>query len=297
MGGSNNGSNNIPGAVFAQNMWQNFLRDKQAMAGLLIVLLFLAVGLLAPLIAPHDPLQIDLANKLLPPSLSYPLGTDHLGRCELSRLIYATRVSLSNSILVLALILLISIPVGSVSGYAGGAIDNILMRITDILLAFPSLVLSLAIAGLIGPSLAHLLIALAAVLWAGYARIIRGMVLQIKEKEFITAARASGASHFNVVTRHIMLHAMTPIIALAALEVGGIILAISGLCFLGLGAQPPTPEWGVMLNDSRPYIQSDPNLMLYPGLAIFLVVGSFNLVGEGLRKAINPQSGGRMADR
>lgn len=269
-----------------------FRREKLMAVGLAMILVFVLVGLLAPYLAPWDPVQIDPGKKLLPPSPDYPLGTDYMGRCILSRIIYGTRASLFNSLLVLALMLCISIPVGVVSGYAGGRLDNFIMRIIDILLAFPSLILTLAIAGLLGPGLSHLLIALAAVWWTGYARIIRGMVLQIKEKDFVMAARACGTSHFNIVAKHILLNAVKPVIVLATLEVGGIILAISGLSYLGLGAQPPAPEWGVMLNDSRPYMETAPNLMLFPGLAIMLVVMAFNLVGEGLRNHIGRSGAG-----
>lgn len=268
-------------------------REKLMAAGLAIILAFLVVGLLAPHLAPSDPTKIDLGKKLLPPFAEYPLGTDYMGRCVLSRLIYGTRASLFNALLVLSITLGISIPVGVAAGYAGGGLDSFIMRIIDILLAFPSLILTLVIAGLLGPGLTHLLIALSVVWWTGYARIIRGMVMQIKEKDFVMAARACGASHLKIVVRHILLNAVKPVIVLATLEVGHIILTISGLSFLGLGAQPPAPEWGVMLNDSRPYMETAPRLMLFPGLAIMLVVMAFNMVGEGLRNAVDHKGRGQ----
>lgn len=259
------------------------LRTGAARIGAAIVLLFLLVGLLAPWIAPSDPLQIHMEHKLSLPSLEYPLGTDHLGRCVLSRLIYGIRTSLYYSLIVLAAVFSISVPLGLLAGYIGGKVDHFIMRMIDILLAFPSLILSLAITAMLGPSMKNLLIAFVAVWWTGYTRVIRGMVLQIKESDYIMAARAAGTSHLKIVFRHILLNTARPILVLASLEVGTIILSIAGLSFLGLGAQPPTPEWGIMLNDSRPYIQTAPRLLLFPGLTIMLVVLGFNLLGEGLK--------------
>lgn len=186
-------------------------------------------------------------------------------------------------------IMLISIPVGTISGYVGGRIDNLIMRIIDVLLAFPGLVLALVIAGMLGPGLLNVMIAVASVWWVGYARVIRGIVLSVKEKEFVLAARSSGTSHFGIIVRHILPNVLSPVIVLATLDMGSLILAISGLSFLGLGAQPPTPEWGAMLNDGRPYMQVAPQLMLYPGLAIMIVVFAFNLLGDGLRDALDPK--------
>ncbi|MBF7084075.1 nickel ABC transporter permease subunit NikC [Desulfallas sp. Bu1-1] len=264
-------------------------RDKMALVGLGIIIVIVAVGIFAPYLAPHDPVQVDLGQKLARPSAEYPLGTDHLGRCILSRLIYGTRVSLSTAMLVLTVIIFISVPAGTISGYVGGRLDNIVMRIIDILLAFPGLVLALVIAGMLGPGLLNVMIALGAVWWVGYARIIRGMVLSVKEKEFILAARSCGTSHSKIIFRHILPNVLSPVIVLATLDMGSLILAISGLSFLGLGAQPPMPEWGAMLNDGRPYMQAAPHLMLFPGLAIMLVVLAFNLLGDGLRDAFDPK--------
>ncbi|WP_256972685.1 nickel transporter permease [Saccharibacillus sp. O23] len=239
---------------------------------------------MAPLLAPSDPLEIHMAHRLAAPSVEYPLGTDHLGRCVLSRLIYGTRLSLFYSLTVLAVVLAISIPIGLLAGYVGGRTDRIIMRIIDVLLAFPSLILALAVAAVLGPGELHLLLAFAAVWWTGYARVIRGMVLQLKEKDYVMAARASGSSHLRIAFDHVLRGAVRPILVLASLEVGTIMLALAGLSFLGLGAQPPAPEWGVMLSDSRAYIQTAPRLMLYPGLAIAGCVLGFNLLAEGLRR-------------
>ncbi len=268
---------------------QRLKGDKLALLGLAVIAVMVAVGFLAPYLAPNDPEKVVLTQKLAPPSAAYPLGTDHLGRCLLSRLIYGTRVSLSTAAIALATIMLISIPVGTAAGYVGGWVDNLIMRIIDVLLAFPGLILALVIAGMLGPGLLNVMIAIASVWWVGYARVIRGIVLSIKEKEFVLAARSSGTSHFGIIVRHILPHVLSPVIVLATLDMGSLILAIAGLSFLGLGAQPPTPEWGAMLNDGRPYMQVAPQLMIYPGLAIMTVVLAFNLLGDGLRDALDPQ--------
>lgn len=258
-------------------------KNSGARLGAGIVLLFILVGLFAPWLAPSDPLQIHMEHKLSMPSWDYPLGTDHLGRCVLSRLIYGTRTTLYYSFVVLVVVFAISIPVGLLAGYAGGKIDHFIMRVIDILLAFPSLILSLAITAMLGPSMKNLFISFAAVWWTGYARVIRSMVLQIKESDYIMAAKAAGTSHVQIVLRHILLNTARPILVLASMEIGTIMLSMAGLSFLGLGAQPPTPEWGIMLNDSRSYIQTEPRLLLVPGLTIMLVVLGFNLLGESLR--------------
>ncbi|PKM48027.1 MAG: nickel ABC transporter permease subunit NikC [Firmicutes bacterium HGW-Firmicutes-8] len=259
------------------------------MLGLIIILGVVAAGIFAPYLAPNDPLKIDLNQRLLAPGKQFPLGTDHLGRCVLSRLIYGIRISLTTSFIVLFIIMTISIFVGTVSGYVGGKVDNLIMRLIDILLAFPGLILALAIAGMLGPSIMNVMIALAAVHWVGYARIIRGMVLSIKEKEYVLAARACGTTDGKIIFRHILPNIISPVIVLATLDMGHLIVSISGLSFLGLGAQPPVPEWGAMLNDGRPYMQVAPQLMLYPGIAILVVVLAFNLLGDGLRDVFDPK--------
>ncbi len=264
-------------------------QDPLAFAGLVIVLGFIAVGVLAPFLAPHDPVDANLDQALLAPCKEYPLGTDQLGRCLLSRIIWGTRVSLTTSFIVLLAILGISIPYGLISGWFGGRVDNLLMRIVDVLLAFPNIILALVIAGMLGPSLTNTMLALAGVSWVSFARLIRGLVLQIKKQEFILAARALGASSLWVLSRHVLPNVIGPVVVLATLDLGWIILSISGLSFIGLGAQPPAPEWGTMLSDSRPYFQVEPNLMLFPGLAIMLAVLGFNLLGDGLRDVLDPR--------
>lgn len=271
------------------SVWKRLLRDRVSLLGATIISLILLIGFFAPWLAPHDPIQINLDQTLMKSCWEYPLGTDHLGRCILSRMIYGTRISLSTSFLVLVMIMTAGITVGTLSGYVGKGLDNLIVSIMDVLLAFPGLILALAIAGILGPSITHVMIAIAAVHWVGYARIIRGMVISIKEKEYVLAARASGTRPILIVWQHILPNIISPVIVLATLDMGSILLTISGLSFLGLGAQPPLPEWGAMLNDGRPYIQVAPGLMVFPGLAILTSVLAFNLMGDGLRDLFDPR--------
>lgn len=265
--------------------------DKLALIGLLTVILIVGAGLLAPWVAQHDPLQVAIGNRLAAPSRAFLLGTDFLGRCILSRLIYGVRYTLSAAALSLLSIMIISIPVGMLSGYFGGWLDNLLMRIVDVFLAFPYMILSIVIAGMLGPGLVNVMLSVAAVWWVNYARVIRGIVLSVKEKEFVLAARASGTPEILIIIRHILPNVLSVIVVLATLDMGKLVLIISGLSFLGLGAQPPTPEWGEMLNEGRPYLQIAPQIMLFPGLAIMLTVLGFNLLGDALRDALDPRSG------
>jgi len=256
--------------------------------GLSLITVVLMAALAAPLLAPHDPTAVNLEDRLLTSNRHFPLGTDHLGRDELSRLLYGARTTLATASVVLAIVMAIACTLGILAGYYGGWLDTVVMSLVDLLLAFPALILAVAIVGTLGPSLTHAMLALAAVWWAGYARLIRGMVLAVRQREFIEAARALGASDTRIMLHHILRNTLGPLLVLATLEMGWIILGISGLNFLGLGTQPPTPEWGAMLSDGRPFMQSAPRMMLYPGVAICLVVLGCNLLGDGLRDALDP---------
>ena len=267
---------------------QQFLRDPGAVLGLIIVCAAVLAAALAPLLPLHDPTELDLKDRLLPPSYEFLLGTDDLGRDELSRLIYGARATLGLAAVSMLIIMGIALTVGALSGYYGGWLDTGLMMVVDLLLAFPSLILGVAVAGILGPSLVNVMIAVSVVWWAGHARVIRGMVLSARQREYVEAARAIGAGDARIVTHHIARNILGPIIVLATLDMGWIILGIAGLNFLGLGAQPPTPEWGAMLNDSRSYLQTAPRLLLFPGAAIFLLVLGFNLLGDGLRDLLDP---------
>ena len=271
---------------------RGILSDWTARIGLVIVVLLVALAVLAPVIAPYDPLELQ-GDRLETPSWTHPMGTDRLGRDLFSRLLFGARLSLGTALLASLLIMTVGIVVGSIAGYAGGVVDSLLMRVVDTILAFPSLILALAIAGIFRPGLITLMLALASVWWVGYARLIRGLILAVRERQFVEAARVSGARRARVLRRHILPNILPPVIVLATLEMGVIILAISGLSFLGLGAQPPTPEWGSMLNEGRNFFFSAPHVMLVPGFAISLAVLGFNLLGDGLRDVLDPKLGRR----
>lgn len=263
-----------------------------------------ALGLLAEPVtvqpfqlAPHEPTAQDLRNRLQPPSLAHPLGTDQLGRDMLSRMLVGARVSLRIGIVVVGISLVIGTVVGVVSGYMGGWVDEALMRLVDVLLAFPGILLALVIAGILGPSLTNVMIALAVVGWTNYARIIRGSVLSIKTEEFVQASRLIGLSRSKLVGRHIVPHVISPIVVLATLDMGYVILATAGLSFLGLGAQPPTPEWGTMLAAGRDHLRTSWWIVNVPGVAIMLTVLGFNLLGDGLRDVLDPRDTGRLENK
>ena len=268
---------------------QRLLRDRLALAGLVLLTLFTLLALAAPLVAPYDPAALDPAQALAPPSRAHWLGTDELGRDLLSRLLIGSRWTLGATSLATAVILIVGVGIGALAGYAGGVIDEVLMRVVDTLLAFPGLLLALAIAGALGPGMGNVVLALIAVWWAGYARVVRGLVLAARERQYVEAARSLGATDFWIVTRHILPNVLAPVAVLATLEMGQLVLAVSALSFLGLGVQPPTPEWGAMLNDARVYATTAPQLMILPGLAITLVVIAFNLLGDGLRDVLDPR--------
>jgi len=272
-----------------RGLLMRLLRDRTASTGLIIVIALMILVLAAPLIAPHDPTAIYPLERLAMPSREFPLGTDNLGRCLFSRLLYGGRVSLASAGTASFLVMIIGVTVGAIAGYAGGWIDFVGMRVVDLLLAFPLLVLALAITGMLGVGLMSVLIGVVSVWWASYARVVRGLVLSLRERPFIEAARATGVSPTRIVIRHIIPNVIASIIVLATMEMGRLLLVIAGLSFLGLGVQPPTPEWGAMLNDGRIFLRSAPQLMIYPGIAISLVVLGFNLLGDGLRDELDPR--------
>ncbi|MCQ4086533.1 nickel ABC transporter permease subunit NikC [Saccharibacillus sp. JS10] len=249
---------------------------------LVLLSLFFLIALLAPWIAPYDPVKVDLLNKLADPSTQHWLGTDHLGRDNLSRLIYGARISLGFAVLIFLSALLIGVLVGCISGYAGGWLDTVLMRMCDGIMAFPNLILVLGIVGIFGPGLMQILLALMLVQWVYYARICRNMVISLKERSFIAAAKISGSSSWAIIRRHIIPNVQHPIVVIGTLEMGWAIMDISALSFLGLGIQPPNAEWGSMIHEGTAYIRSQPELMIYPGVLIMLVVILFNLLGEAL---------------
>ena len=268
---------------------QQLKKNKIAIIGLIIIISLAFIALFAPFIAPHDPIEQNLEKRLLPPCREYPMGTDDLGRCLLSRIIYGARVSLQLGVIVVGIITVIGVTLGLISGYYGGIVDEIIMRLVDVVLAFPGIILALAVAGALGPGLFNVMLALAMVGWTGLARVVRGSVLSVKQKEFVESARALGCSDLHIMTRHILPNVMAPVIVLATLDMAFIILAAAGLSFLGLGAQPPTPEWGSMLNNGRAFMRTAPHLTTFPGLAIMVAVLAFNFLGDGLRDVLDPR--------
>lgn len=259
------------------------MKDK----GLIILFSLLAIiilsALFAPLIAPYNPYDVDLTNKFAPVTSSHILGTDHLGRDVFSRIIYGTRMSLISVLATILLVLLLSLIVGSIAGFRGGLFDSILMRICDVFLTFPTFILALFFIGVLGVGLINVIIAIALTHWAWYARIVRSIVLETKQKNYVTAAKCAGSSRLKIVLKHIMPKVLSQVIILATLDLGHMMLHVAGLSFLGLGVQAPTAEWGVMINDAAPYIREHPELMIYPGICIFITVAVFNSIGEKLR--------------
>lgn len=240
------------------------------------------ITIFAPWIAPNDPIAVNLAHKLQSPSFSYPLGTDHLGRCTLSRILYGARISLGFATLIFISSLSIGLVVGIIAGYKGGWVDQLLMRFGDGVMAIPSLLLVLGFVGIWGAGLKQVILGLIFVQWVYYARIIRGMVLSLKEQNYITAAKISGSSQWKIMKKHIIPNVLPPLAVMGTLEMGWAIMDLSSMSFLGLGVQPPTPEWGAMIHEGKSYIRTNPELMIYPGLMIMLVVVTFNLLGEAL---------------
>jgi peptide/nickel transport system permease protein len=258
-------------------------------AGLLLTVSLIFVALAAPLLAPYDPDVQDTARRLEPPSRQHLLGLDDLGRDVLSRILFGARVSLRVGFSVVILASLAGVTLGAVSGYFGGAADLIVMRICDILLAFPGILLSIALVAVLGPSLNNVIMALAITGWVGYARLVRGQVLKVREMEYITAARALGAKSPRVIVLHVLPNVINPVIVMATLGLAGAILAEAALSFLGLGVQPPTPSWGAMLTAGRRYLGLANHLAIFPGIAIMLAVMGLNFLGDGLIDALDPK--------
>jgi len=272
------------------SVWRRARRLRNlAIGGVLVGVLVLAAAL-APVIAPFDPVRdADLNNYLRAPGAPFLLGTDMFGRDVFSRVIYGARVSLGVGIAVQASALAIGVTLGLLAGFFGGRVDQLIMRLTEVVFAFPGLLFAIAIMAVIGPSLYNVFLALGLVSWTSLARVVRGQVLSLKEQEYVEAARAVGASNARIIARHILPNTLAAVTVLVTLGIGGAILAEAGLSFLGLGAQPPEPSWGSMLSAGRDYLLQAPWLSVYPGLAIFLTVMGFNLLGDGIRDLLDPR--------
>ncbi len=265
------------------------LRSPLTVAGMIIIGVFVALAILAPALAPYEPQQQKLAQRLKPPTAAHIMGTDQLGRDLWSRLLYGARISLTIGLVVVLSAGIFGTLVGLVSGYAGGVVDEVLMRITDIFFSFPALILAMAIAGALGPDLVNAMIAIAVVSWPVYARLVRAQVLSLRRREFIEAAEAVGVPTPRLLWRHLLPNSLAPILVQASFDMGAAILAAAGLSFIGFGAQPPTPEWGVMISEGRKYVSTHLWLSLFPALAILMTVAAFNLIGDGLRDALDPR--------
>lgn len=257
--------------------------------GAVLTILLIVVALAAPLLAPFDPSTQDTSRRLEGPSKQHLLGLDDLGRDVLSRIIYGARVSLRVGFSVVLIASSIGIALGAIAGYFGGKIDTLVMRVSDILLAFPGILLAIALVAVLGPSLNNVILALSTIGWVGYARLVRGQVLKVREMEFVTAAKALGARSHRVILRHVLPNVINPVIVMATLGLAGSILAEASLSFLGLGVQPPTPSWGSMLTSGRRYLGLANHLAIYPGLAIMLAVMGLNFLGDGLIDALDPK--------
>ncbi|WP_080848895.1 nickel transporter permease [Cytobacillus gottheilii] len=246
----------------------------------LLLVVIVLVCLYAFLYLQHDATQTDLGQRLQDSSWEHPLGTDHLGRDVLTRLLLGGQQTIGYSLFALLAALLVGIPIGLISGYKGGVVDRIFMRIADGFLAFPDTIVAIVLSGLLGPGIGNLMLAIVLVKWVNYARLVRSTVMLESKKDYILAARTNGLSSFSIIKKHIIPHIVGNVLVMASLDLGKIILLISSLSYIGLGAQPPVPEWGTMLNDSKAHFQSHPELMIYPGIAIVLVVLVSNMLGD-----------------
>jgi peptide/nickel transport system permease protein len=271
--------------------WLTFRRNPMAVLGLAIVLSLLAVALVAPYLSPHSPFEQDLARRLEPPSASNWLGTDELGRDIASRILHGARTTLAIVLLVAILVAPVGLLVGTAAGFVGGWLDGALMRVTDIFLAFPRLILALAFVAALGPGIENAVIAIACTAWPPYARIARAETLTIRNSDFIAAVRLQGASTARIIWGHVVPLCTSSLIVRVTLDMAGIILTAAGLGFLGLGAQPPLPEWGAMISSGRKFLLDQWWVATMPGIAIFVVSLGFNLFGDGLRDVLDPKQG------
>jgi len=268
-------------------------QNKLTFVALIIILFLVIIAIIAPIIAPfpsHIYGDVNPQDKLLAPSRVYFLGTDEVGRDLFSRVLYGTRISLLGSLIAVGIGLLIGVPLGLMAGFYGGFIDEFIMRIVDMFLSFPPLLLAMAIAAFLGPSLQNAILALIIAWWPWYTRLIRGQVVSIKEREFVRAAHAIGTPSWQIMLKHILPNCISPIMVQASMDLGGIILTLAALSFLGLGAQAPTPEWGLIINTSRTYFLKAWWYSVFPGMAIFITVLCFNLLGDGLREVLDPKT-------
>jgi len=276
-----------------RSFWRYFKRNRLAVGGMAIILLTFIIAGSASFIAPQDPGKTDVSLKLKPPSLEHYLGTDQLGRDVFSRMLHGAKVSLSVGFVAVAISILIGILVGAVAGYYRGWVDSVLMRFVDIMLCFPSFFLILTVVALLGPSLFKVMVVIGITSWMGTSRFVRAEFLSLRERDFVQAAKALGVKDLRIIFLHVLPNALAPVFVTATLDVASAILVEAGLSFLGFGVQPPAPSWGNILTEGRTYIFDAWWLTVFPGLAILITVLSFNLLGEGLRDALDPRLRGR----
>ncbi|MFE1630174.1 nickel transporter permease [Brevibacillus reuszeri] len=270
-------------------MLGRFKKNKRALYGFWMVILCLLVAVLAKWIAPYDPIEQNMEIMLEGPSWSHPFGTDEFGRDILSRIIHGTQISLMTGFVGVLIAVVIGVALGTISGYFGGLADSLIMRIMDIFMAFPSFLLALAIVSVLGPGMVNVMIAIGIFSVPTFARLSRSSVIAIKDKEYIEAVKAMGGSHFHIIVKHVIPNSIAPIIVLSTMRIATAIITAAGLSFLGMGAQPPTPEWGAMLSTGREYLRVAPHVSTMPGLAIMFLVLGFNMLGDGLRDALDPK--------
>lgn len=268
-------------------------RNRLTQIAFYIVICLFLTAIFSPVISPypeHITEKANASNKLLKPSSEHLFGTDELGRDIFSRVLYGTRVSLTTAVLSVGLALLIGVPLGAIAGTIGGWIDEVIMRITDMFLSFPPLLLAIAMVALVGPGLGNAMVAIALSWWPWYTRLVRGQAISMKERKFVQAAETIGTSTWKIIFKHILPNTISPVIVQASMDMGGVILTIASLSFLGLGAQAPTPEWGLMISISRNYFPDAWWYSIFPGMAIFITVLVFNLLGDGLREILDPKT-------
>ena len=278
-----------PARSFGRDVWRRFRRTPGAVVGAVVILAIVSAAVFAPLIAPHDPLAQNVALGPRPPSNGHPFGTDKLGRDVFSRIVYGARISIRIGFVAVGLAITAGTIIGMIAGYAGRRVEAVLMGAMDLMLAFPSIILAIGITTILGPSIVNLMIAVGIVSVPVYARLARSSVLAVKETEYVDAARALGARTPTILVRHVLPNILAPLLVQATLGIATAELEAAGLSYLGLGARPPAPEWGAMLNDARDYWLSAPWALIFPGISITVLVLGFNLLGDGLRDALDPQ--------
>ncbi len=271
-------------------LWYKLKQNKMTWVGIIILSSIIILSILAPVLTPYDPTRINIADKFQPPSWNHLFGTDEVGRDIFTRILYGARLSLGVGILVIAIAALVGLIIGNISGYFGGIIDQVIMRLVDMVLAFPNLILAMALAAVLGPNLQNAMIAIAIVKIPVYIRLARGEALVLKEKLFVKSAQTFGLKPGRIIIKHILPNSISPVIIQATLDVGDAILLIATLGFLGLGAQPPTPEWGAMISVGWTYLLTYWWYPTFPGLFLFLSSGALNLIGDGIRDVLDPKS-------